>query len=94
MPLMRYKAVDERGRRQAGRIEAVNAADLEARLSRLGLDLVSFREAKTARAIGRGRVRRGDLVGFCFHMEQLLTAGVPVIEGLATLRDSDRKSVV
>ena len=88
MPLMRYKAMDERGRRLGGEIEAANAADLETRLSRLGLDLITFREAKAARAIGRGRVRRGDLIGFCFHMEQLMTAGVPVIEGLATLRDS------
>ena len=88
MPLMRYKAVDAQGRRLGGEIEAANAADLEARLSRLGLDLVTFRKAKAGRAIGRGRVRRGDLVGFCFHMEQLVTAGVPVIEGLATLRDS------
>ena len=88
MPLMRYKAMDERGRRLSGRIEAANATDLETRLSRLGLDLIHFREAKGTRAIGRGRVRRGDLVGFCFHMEQLMTAGVPVIEGLATLRDS------
>ena len=88
MPLMRYKAVDERGRKRTGEMEAANAADLEARLARLGLDLVTFREAKTRRAIRRGRVRRGDLVGFCFHMEQLMTAGVPVLEGLATLRDS------
>ena len=88
MPLMRYRAVDEHGRRRTGEMEAANAADLEARLARLGLDLVTFREAKTRRAIRRGRVRRGDLVGFCFHMEQLMTAGVPVLEGLATLRDS------
>ena len=88
MPLVHYKAMDERGRRHTGRIEAANAADLEGRLSRIGLDLISFREAKAVRAVGRSRVRRGDLVGFCFHMEQLLTAGVPVIEGLATLRDS------
>ena len=88
MPLMRYKAMDQRGRKLTGRIEAANAADLETRLSRLGLDLIHFREAKGARAIGRGGVRRGDLIGFCFHMEQLTTAGVPVIEGLATLRDS------
>ena len=88
VPLMRYKAMDQRGRKLTGRIEAANAADLETRLSRLGLDLIHFREAKGARAIGRGRVRRGDLIGFCFHMEQLTTAGVPVIEGLATLRDS------
>ena len=88
MPLMRYKAVDEGGRRRAGEMEAANAADLEARLARIGLDLVTFRETKARRAIRRGRVRRGDLVGFCFHMEQLMTAGVPVLEGLAALRDS------
>ena len=88
MPLMRYKAVDERGRRHTGRIEAANAEDLEARLARLGLDLVNCRPARTARGFGRGRVRRGDLVGFCFHMEQLVTAGVPVVEGLVILRDS------
>ena len=88
MPLMRYKAVDERGRKRTGEMEAANAADLEARLVRLGLDLVTFREARARRAIRPGRVRRGDLVGFCFHMEQLMTAGVPVLEGLATLRDS------
>ena len=85
---MRYKAVDDLGRKRTGEIEAANAADLEARLARLGLDLVTFRETKARRAIRRGRVRRGDLVGFCFHMEQLMTAGVPVLEGLATLRDS------
>ena len=85
---MRYKAVDVRGRKLTGEIEAANAIDLEARLSRIGLDLVAHRECKAARASGRGRVRRGDLVGFCFHMEQLVSAGVPVIEGLATLRDS------
>ena len=62
--------------------------ELEARLARLGLDLITFREGRSRRVRGRGRVRRGDLVGFCFHMEQLMTAGVPVIEGLATLRDS------
>jgi len=91
MPLMRYKAVDERGRKRTGEMEAANPADLEARLARLGLDLVAFREVKARnglRPARRARVRRGDLVGFCFHMEQLLTAGVPVLEGLATLRDS------
>ena len=88
MPLMHYKAMDERGRKLAGRIEAVNPDDLELRLSRLGLDLINFREARAGRGIGRGRVRRGDLIGFCFHMEQLVAAGVPLIEGLSTLRDS------
>ena len=75
--LMRYKAMDERGRRLGGEIEAANAADLEARLSRLGLDPHHLPGSQgCARARPAARVRRGDLVGFCFHMEQLMTAGV------------------
>lgn len=88
MPLMHYKAMDARGRRLSGRMDAANSTDLESRLERLGLDLITSREARAWRGISRGSVRRGDLVGFCFHMEQLLSAGVPLVEGLSTLRDS------
>lgn len=86
MPQMLYKAMDERGRRQSGSIEAVNVTDLEMRLQRMGLDLINYREARL-RARG-GRVPRQELIGFCFHLEQLLGAGVPVLDGLADLRDS------
>ena len=33
-------------------------------------------------------IRREDLITFCFHLEQLIRAGVPILEGLADLRDS------
>ncbi len=42
MPVMQYKAMDERGKLAFGRMEAVNEADLEVRLRRMGLDLVNF----------------------------------------------------
>jgi len=86
--LFRYKAIDERGRIHRGRADAMNAADLETRLSRLGLDLIDFRELKTGRQRGRAGIRREDLITFCFHLEQLIRAGVPILEGLADLRDS------
>jgi type IV pilus assembly protein PilC len=35
-----------------------------------------------------GSVSRQDLINFCFHLEQLANAGVPVLEGLADLRES------
>ena len=88
MDLFRYKAIDERGRIHRGRADAMNAADLETRLSRLGLDLIDFRELKTGRQRGRAGIRREDLITFCFHLEQLIRAGVPILEGLADLRDS------
>ena len=88
MPQMLYKAMDERGRIVNGRVEAVNIGDLEMRLRRMGLDLVSSREARVRGPAGGGAVRRQELIGFCFHLEQLLASGVPVLEGLADLRDS------
>ncbi len=88
MELFRYKAIDERGRIHRGRADAANAADLETRLSRLGLDLIDYRELKAGRQHGRAGIRREDLITFCFHLEQLIRAGVPILEGLADLRDS------
>ena len=88
MELFRYKAIDERGRMHRGRADAANPADLETRLSRLGLDLIDYRELKAQRQHGRAGIRREDLITFCFHLEQLIRAGVPILEGLADLRDS------
>ncbi len=94
MPVMQYKAMDERGKVALGRMEAVNEADLEVRLRRLGLDLINFTAAKTKSGGGVGRgVPRREIIGFCMQLEQLISAGVPLLEGLQDLRDSveDRK---
>jgi type IV pilus assembly protein PilC len=81
--------MDERGRIATGRMEAANAADLESRLERIGLDLVNFAEAKTRSTATSGtRVPRRELISFCFQLEQLINAGVPLMEGLEDLRDS------
>ena len=79
-----------RARACSGRVEAVNLFDLEQRLARMGLDLVTGApsERSAARLIGGSRVTRQDLINFCFHLEQLATAGVPLVEGLNDLRES------
>ena len=89
MALFTYKAIDAQGKNVLGRIEAVNLFDLEQRLSRMGLDLVvGGPSTQQVRLIGRGRVTRQDLINFCFHLEQLTTAGVPLVDGLNDLRES------
>jgi len=89
MPLYTYKAVDSAGKNILGRAEAANVFDLEQRLSRMGLDLISGApSSQKSRFIGGTRIKRQDLINFCFHLEQLTTAGVPVVEGLTDLRDS------
>ncbi|MGE0386636.1 MAG: type II secretion system F family protein [Gammaproteobacteria bacterium] len=89
MQAFNYKAVNETGRMVYGRVDAVNVGDLEMRLARMGLDLVNYRVLKTKDAATTGRgIQRVDLITFCFHLEQLTRAGVPILEGLADLRDS------
>ena len=88
MPLFTYKAIDLRGKSVIGRAEAVNLFDLEQRLSRMELDLVSGAPSSQMTRLLGGSVSRQDLINFCFHLEQLASAGVPVLEGLVDLRES------
>jgi type IV pilus assembly protein PilC len=88
MPLFTYKAVDPRGKSVMGRVEAVNLFDLEQRLSRMDLDLISGAPSRYKTRFLGGGITRQDLINFCFHLEQLASAGVPVTEGLTDLRES------
>ena len=85
---MQYRAMDDGGRISRGRLEAADLAHLEARLASMGLELISASEAR-AKLRPRGvRVGRRGLIHFCFQLEQLLSAGVPVLDALSDLRDS------
>ena len=88
MALYTYKAVDARGKSVMGRVEAVNLFDLEQRLSRMDLDLVSGAPSRQKTRLFGGGVARQDLINFCFHLEQLANAGVPVLDALTDLRES------
>ncbi len=88
MPTFRYKAMDGVGRIANGRIDAINDVDLELRLKRLGLDLVTARELRGSAGIRGVRVDRKDLISFCFDMEQMTRAGIPLLDGLRDVRDS------
>jgi type IV pilus assembly protein PilC len=89
MPAYQYKAVDRNGRSARGTLDAANEVDLELRLRRMGLDLITCRQLAAAGAMGsRGRVSKRDLIAFCYDMEQITRAGIPLIDGLRDLRDS------
>ncbi len=62
MALFAYRAVDADGRITNGNLDAINAIDLELRLKRLGLDLVTFDAVKrsTARAHAPRHAHRAD----------------------------------
>lgn len=86
--LFDYKAVSAEGRMTYGRLDALNLVDLEMRLKRMELDLVTGQPVQQRKLFGAQKIPRPELINFCFHLEQLTRAGVPVLEGLVDLRDS------
>ena len=86
--LFDYKAVSVEGRMTYGRLDAINLVDLEMRLKRMNLDLITGSPIQHRALFGAQRVPRPELINFCFHLEHLTRAGVPILEGLTDLRDS------
>jgi type IV pilus assembly protein PilC len=92
MPFFDYHAIDPTGRKVRGTLSAVNDVDLELRLKRMGLDLITLSELSRQYApSGRERVTRRDLVTFCIHLRYITRAGIPLPDGLRDLRDSMEK---
>jgi len=90
MPLFKYKAVDSTGKYIRGSLDAGNVADLENRLDKMNLDLVSSKQKQAGADIfGRNKITRRDLINFSFHLEQLTRSGVPILEGLEDLREGE-----
>lgn len=88
MAVFAYRAMNRTGRVIRGEMEAVNLVDLELRLRRMDLDFINGEAARTGIAWRRGKIPRRELMHFCFHLEQLTRAGVPILESLCDLRDS------
>ncbi len=90
MPLYQYKAIDAGGKFISGSLDAGNVNDLELRLEKMELDLVTYKQKEPGSDLfGRNKIGRRDLINFAFYLEQLTRAGVPILEGLADLRDGE-----
>lgn len=90
MPLFKYKAIDAEGKFISGSLDAGNSNDLEVRLEKMDLDLVTFKQKEPGTDLfGRNKIGRRDLINFAFYLEQLTRAGVPILEGLTDLRDGE-----
>jgi type IV pilus assembly protein PilC len=88
MPAFEYKAVDRAGRSARGKLDAANEVDLELRLRKMGLDLITTRLLRShSPTLASGSITRQDLITFCFDLEQISRAGIPILEGLRDLRD-------
>ena len=83
-----YRAIDPWGRRLDGRAEAGGLTELEGRLSRQHLELLRARPVRLHFAAS-GRIPRRRLITLCFNLEHMLRAGVPVLDILADLLDTE-----
>jgi type IV pilus assembly protein PilC len=88
MALYSYRAIDDQGKPHRGLQDAANQVDLELRLKRSGLDLIDAKEDTGKSGMGRTKIKRSDMITFFFNLEQLSSAGVPLLESLADLRDT------
>jgi type IV pilus assembly protein PilC len=88
VPTFQYKAIDKAGRPARGGLDAVNEVDLELRLRRMGLDLITFQLVERSASTIAGKITRQDLINFCFDLEQMIRSGIPIIDGLRDMRDS------
>ncbi|MES0327985.1 MAG: type II secretion system F family protein [Gammaproteobacteria bacterium] len=90
MPDYKFKTIDEKGKVRGDTMIASNPMELEKRLKSMGFDLLSFDEqAKASGSLfGRKSITKRELINFTFHIEQLLKAGVPLLDCLRDIRDS------
>jgi len=88
MALYSYRAINDQGKTSKGMQDAANVVDLELRLKRSGLDLIDAKEDSGKTGSRRGKIKRPELITFFFNLEQVTSAGVPLLESLADLRDT------
>jgi len=74
-------------------INAANEVDLYNQLQSAGMELVTCSPVSSESGMGglsilKPKVKTRDLIQFCMHLEQLQSAGVPLLDALSDIRDS------
>ncbi len=94
----KYRAINNKGRPVRGVISAANENDLYNQLQSAGLELVQCASLSKKRgilgSIGMKGVKVRDLIQLFLHMEQMQSAGVPLLEALSDIRDTTDKDVL
>ena len=97
MPPYNYTAIDDYGKTLKGTLGAGDEEELATKLSEMGYYLLTATESekgvkKAARvrkasrgAIYIGRVKSSEVITFTHHLSTVLSAGIPIIQGLDDL---------
>lgn len=91
----RYKAIDESGLITTGQLDANNERDLESRLTRMKLDLISFKTIKPIFSLRfTQKITRHDLISFYYTLLQQYLANIPIIDSLSDARDTTENNTL
>lgn len=88
MPLYAYQALDVRGKKRKGTVEADNDREAKEKLRSQGLMVARLGESRGAR--GKQNLAGERLVNFTLQLSQLIGGGVPLYESLVALEEQYR----
>jgi type IV pilus assembly protein PilC len=92
MQRYKYRAVNQRGRAVRGVLAAANETDLFRQLQAAELELVQAQAIGDKKgfslSLGGKKITTRDLIQLFTHLEQLQSAGVPMLDSLADIRDT------
>lgn len=93
MERFKYRAINLKGRPVRGVITAANEVDLHNQLQSAGLELIQCAALQKRKGMAgnlsfAGKVKIRDLIQLFLHMEQMQSAGVPLLDALGDIRDT------
>ena len=90
-----YTGINKFGKRVNGVLPAANEQELEQKLKKMNIDLLTQRsQSSTFSILPKPKVTRKDVINLTFQLEQLLRAGVPLLEVISDLKDNFESDAV
>lgn len=88
MPLFHYQAIDPKGKKIKGFLEAFNEQDAKLKLKEQGVFLTTL-STKSA-LLAKQNLQGEDLVNFTTLLSQLVSSGIPLYESLVAIEEQYR----
>lgn len=90
-----YTGINKFGKRVTGVLPAANEQELEQKLLKSQIDLLNYRKQSSSFSLlSKPKVTRRDVINLTFQMEQLLRAGVALLEIINDLKDNFESDAV
>lgn len=98
MERYKYRAINSKGRPIRGVIAAANEVDLHRQLQTANLELIGCkplsRGGTSNSLFNITRIKVRDLIQLFLHMEQMQSAGVPLLDALSDIRDTTENNAL